>query len=314
MTCDEIDDVREPWNIESPPWVFCEDTSTFRPEYECQQFKAETVSPFASRYVQKLTGVRLLSAAAICVVVENEEGCRMAGSHGDTAFRRLIDALFDEQQAAWSEERPGDMPSKQALEAKSAIRSYQRGWQELSDARMLPTKQPNVVKFEPDRYLMPLPPLQKDDYLVPLLSISYEHSDRVGAKFEEACCRIYVLMLGKDEDNHLVGIGFRIEGPERNCQKDANVSDKGLHDFYHAQLIKRIRTYGPEFNVPDWLPCKQPSFPLWAINPVDALLNLILTLYGASYYQEFLRNYGSRFSSAMSEEFKLLNKRLNRGK
>lgn len=57
MTCDEIDDVREPWNIEAPPWLFCEDTSSFHPEEECYLFKAETVSPFASRYVKKLTDV-----------------------------------------------------------------------------------------------------------------------------------------------------------------------------------------------------------------------------------------------------------------
>ncbi len=57
MSCEKIDDVREPWNIETPPWVFCEDTSSFRLEEECRVFKAETVSPFASRYVKKLDGV-----------------------------------------------------------------------------------------------------------------------------------------------------------------------------------------------------------------------------------------------------------------
>lgn len=39
MTCDEIDDVREPWNIEAPPWLFCEDTSSFHPEEELTRSK-----------------------------------------------------------------------------------------------------------------------------------------------------------------------------------------------------------------------------------------------------------------------------------
>lgn len=60
MSYEKIDDVREPWNIESSPWVFCEDTSSFHPEEECRAFKAETVSPFASRYLKKLDGVDYL--------------------------------------------------------------------------------------------------------------------------------------------------------------------------------------------------------------------------------------------------------------
>ena len=60
LDCEEIDDVREPWNIEAPPWVFCEDTSSFHPEDESHLYKAETVSPFASRYVKMLNDVNYL--------------------------------------------------------------------------------------------------------------------------------------------------------------------------------------------------------------------------------------------------------------
>lgn len=60
LDCDEIDDVREPWNIEAPPWVFCEDTSSFHPEGESRLYKAETVSSFASRYVKVLNDVDYL--------------------------------------------------------------------------------------------------------------------------------------------------------------------------------------------------------------------------------------------------------------
>ena len=60
MECEAIPDVRTPWNIESPPWVFCEDTSSFQPEEKCRTFKAETISPFATRYVKKINGVDYL--------------------------------------------------------------------------------------------------------------------------------------------------------------------------------------------------------------------------------------------------------------
>lgn len=52
LSCDEITDVKEPWNIETPEWVFCEDASAFYKEDECREFKAETISPFAGRYVK----------------------------------------------------------------------------------------------------------------------------------------------------------------------------------------------------------------------------------------------------------------------
>jgi hypothetical protein len=57
INCNDIEDVREPWNITAPDWVFCEDTSAFHPEEECRPFKAEVVSPFASRYVRYIEGV-----------------------------------------------------------------------------------------------------------------------------------------------------------------------------------------------------------------------------------------------------------------
>lgn len=235
----------------------------------------------------------------------------MAKNQQDTAFRTLIDTLFEDQRAAWSSERVESAPSERSLEVKRKVYAFQRGWKELGDEKMLPTKQPNVVNFAEAKYLMPLPPLQKDGHLVPWLSVSYEQSEVVGARFEDACCRLYVLMLAPGEDGQLVGIGFRIESPERNCQQDTGADDSGRHDFYHAQLIRRIRTHGPQFDVPDWLPCNQPSFPLWALNPVDALLSLVLTLYGARYYKDFLRKYAARFRSIpMSNEFKQLHERL----
>lgn len=236
----------------------------------------------------------------------------MAGTQPDTVFRKLIEVLFDEQKAAWSPERSGDGRLEHSRKAKAAMYASSRSWQELGDAKMLPTGLPNIVDFGSGKYLMPLPPLEKDGHLVPWLSISYKL--RKGAAFEDACCRIYVLLLGIDETGRFVGTGFRIESPERNCQEVDGSNGVGLHDFYHAQLIKRIETYGPQFITPEWLPCSQPSFPLWALNPIDALLSLFLTLYGARRYNDFLRKYAGRVGKIpMSQEFRQLNERLTRG-
>jgi hypothetical protein len=57
VDCHDIAEVREPWNIDSPDWVFCEDASAFYKEDECREFKAETISPFAGRYVKSFSEV-----------------------------------------------------------------------------------------------------------------------------------------------------------------------------------------------------------------------------------------------------------------
>lgn len=54
----DIDDVRAPWKIERPDFVFCEDTSSFHPQAECHEFQAQTrVSPFSERYIRHIDGV-----------------------------------------------------------------------------------------------------------------------------------------------------------------------------------------------------------------------------------------------------------------
>lgn len=54
---EEIPDVKEPWNIVTPDWVFCEDTSRFHPREDCKEFIAEVESPFSRRFVKEIEGV-----------------------------------------------------------------------------------------------------------------------------------------------------------------------------------------------------------------------------------------------------------------
>jgi hypothetical protein len=49
--CNEILEVKEPWNVKMPSWVFCEDASRFCKEG--QEFVANVESPFARRYVKR---------------------------------------------------------------------------------------------------------------------------------------------------------------------------------------------------------------------------------------------------------------------
>lgn len=48
--CEEIKEVKEPWTVERPGWVFCEDASRFCAKYK--EFVADVDSPFTRRFVQ----------------------------------------------------------------------------------------------------------------------------------------------------------------------------------------------------------------------------------------------------------------------
>lgn len=215
-------------------------------------------------------------------------------NHSD--FERLLRVLFRKQKEAWRS-KSQDSHTKRTLDSLNSSGQ----WCFIDDGilKNLPLKDDvQPTSFQQSKLIMPLPPMEKGGTFIPLMALEYQPSKNFG----EACLRLKVLMIRQIE-NDLVGIGFRIESPERHCQQNP---DEGIHDFYHAQLIKNI-DYGPKIESPDWLPCSQPSFALWATDPIDAILNLILTLYGRKFYKEFLV---SITPIRMSDEFGLLNARL----
>ncbi|MCP4602196.1 MAG: hypothetical protein GY847_17050 [Proteobacteria bacterium] len=55
--CEKIIEVREPWKIKRPNWVFCEDASRFYKGQDHREFVADTESPFARRFVKRFKGV-----------------------------------------------------------------------------------------------------------------------------------------------------------------------------------------------------------------------------------------------------------------
>ena len=94
-----------------------------------------------------------------------------------------------------------------------------------------------------------------------------------------------------DENQIPSGIGFRLETPEIMNQPDATTNNEGIHDFHHAQLIKKFGKKKLDrklqIKCPNWLPESQPSFPLPAKCPVSLLFCLIVTLYGRKEYFEY---------------------------
>lgn len=219
----------------------------------------------------------------------------MSNHDSDKAFRKVLSLLHQEQTSRW-EQIESVKRRQERQKVHVAISRYLLQSEYRFDSQ-------EDITLSDNHLLIPLPPLDKDTHLIPFLTVHYTKDKGI-----DPCCRLYVLMLGR-VGGKLCGVGFRIESPERNCQKDST-SEVGSHDFYHAQLVRNIKGWD-FYNTPTWLPDSQPSFPLWAMSPTDAVLNLILTLYGAPFYLQFLREHGRHFTSAMSDEFKLFNRRLS---
>lgn len=55
--CEDILEVREPWETERPDWVFCEDASRFYEE-GCREFVADTEPPFSRRFVKYFNDIK----------------------------------------------------------------------------------------------------------------------------------------------------------------------------------------------------------------------------------------------------------------
>ena len=55
--CESIQEIKEPWLTVKPSWVFCEDASRFYNRKDCQEFLADTASPFTRRFVKDFRGV-----------------------------------------------------------------------------------------------------------------------------------------------------------------------------------------------------------------------------------------------------------------
>ena len=119
------------------------------------------------------------------------------------------------------------------------------------------------------------------------------------------------MLVCLDENGKPRGIGFRLETPESMNQdvepsesqnQGANTNSKeGIHDFHHAQLIRKFGNKLDsklKIECPSWLPQSQPSFPLPAKCPVTLLLCLIVTLYGRKCYNKFVSDHLNQYGKS----------------
>ena len=133
-----------------------------------------------------------------------------------------------------------------------------------------------------------LPPLERNPRCVPILSLYCKLNN------QQSIAKLRVMLVCLNNEGKPYGIGFRMETPESMNQNVNTTSNGGIHDFHHAQLIRRFGQ--PKLDIlpidcPVWLPDSQPSFPLPAECPVTLLLCLIVTLYGRKYYNQFLAEH-----------------------
>lgn len=156
-----------------------------------------------------------------------------------------------------------------------------------------------------------LPPVKKYDYFVPILSLNCKLNETQSiAQF-----RVMLISLDKNKTtDEFYGIGFRMETPSSMDQNSCPTVNDGIHDFYHAQLVRKLDSKLKnklQITCPNWIPDSQPSFPLPADCPVTLLLCLIVTLYGKKYYSQFLEEHKNNITYIKPYQ-KKLNKWINR--
>ncbi len=209
----------------------------------------------------------------------------------------LLRIIHDEQFSAWWEQKPEPPACISLLEPLNKC-----GWVSITDEEIIRLS----IQWEADNKIdfrlagkqrvLYLPPLKKNSEFFPIMWMNWDFTTNCG------CIRIMMFKKKSDPEYELYpkheskfwGIGYRFESPHSNCGNNADENDgeecnDGVHDFFHAQLIKDFRGGGTVFfDVVDWLPVTQPSFPVLANNPYTLMLSLFLTLYGKNYLKTLL--------------------------
>ena len=206
-----------------------------------------------------------------------------------SALKDILMPLFQIQTDAWFNREPEPRPSCQALEIFSTLLSR---WEPIADFEEIEHLfQPSGLVLDFSKRVLYLPPLEKNTKFVPILSLFCKLNET------QRIAQFKVMLVCFDNDKKQCAVGFRMETPESMNQSTDTSDNGGIHDFYHAQLIRKFDQRAPDsaqgFDSPSWLPQSQPSFPLPADCPVTLLLCLIVTLYGRKYYNNFVHIHGT---------------------
>lgn len=204
-------------------------------------------------------------------------------------LKLVLDTLYSLQEVRWANWETNESMIEQngrspALTTKSIISGW--GWCVINDAKLEHIlEKEQTVRFADGRLILFLPPFEKDEReFVPVMSLEYTPGKEWMA--------LRVGMFRLNENSRPCGFGFRLEAPTSCCAENGQES---IHDYYHVQMITDIG-YGPSFCLPEWWPCRQPAICIRANNPVDAMLNLILSLYGWDFYKDFLKSVKGRLN------------------
>lgn len=202
------------------------------------------------------------------------------------ALRDLLLTIYEEQKSDWSEQTlTGRKPSDKA---RDFYRQYSYNvWHQVEEREfekwLKESPDKLEVNFSKRKAILFLPPLEKDGDFVPILNMECEVGETINSM------SLYVLLVQEREEGKKPrGLAFRFESPENEHYEEE--SNEGLHDFYHVQFIKGFE-YGPEFEIPQWVPMSQPSFPLLADDPLTLVFALLMTLYGKKYCWDFYNRH-----------------------
>ena len=212
------------------------------------------------------------------------------------ALKDFLILLLKEQESAWVNRdyrNPRDEPSETAFNTYCAIINK---WIPITLEEIESFFKENDtlnLDFSERGKVLYLPPLKKDANFVPILSLDCKWNQT----WHSARLKVMLVCLdnGPDKNPKFYGIGFRLETPEGMNQPGTATGNEGIHDFHHAQLIKKFGKKKLdrklEIDCPSWLPESQPSFPLPAKCPVSLLFCLIATLYGRKEYNDYRNKF-----------------------
>lgn len=141
---------------------------------------------------------------------------------------------------------------------------------------------PHEIDFgKGSKYLLPLPPIEKETQLVPYLYLKAWKQSPIW------CWRLYVLFF-TTKHTGFQGFAIRFESPEKCFQEQGEQGGDGSHDFFHAQLCQQVDDI--PLKAPAWLPVTQPSFFLKAQNGLDLLFNMLVSIYSWGEGEKLLKD------------------------
>jgi hypothetical protein len=136
---------------------------------------------------------------------------------------------------------------------------------------------PTTAKVDSNFLLRMIP----KEAALPVMRLSFNFQQNLSPRIR---MRVFLFMHHKLE---IKAQGFRFETPEG---EDGANSNPSTHDYFHAQQITGFEKNDDRLAalVVPWLPVSQPAFCLDACNPVQLVVNFLISLYGLTEVKQSL--------------------------